>query len=554
MRPVFDAFGAAVGTAPAVACVCPTIGRHELHPEFYKTFAAQDYPAKRLYVLDEGAHPSKFFGALSDPRVRYVHAPSPRGEVTRIGTARNKIMAMVGEPLVAHVDDDDVYAPAYLSTMIGRLLSERGDVAKLSVFNNLHGDDVYQWDVRQMGGLHYAIKGGEPAARVDVPQPDPTLADAMMLGYGFSYVFQRSAWERVKFPAEGTEDYPWIKQLQTLGAKIVHVADYPEGVLHTVHEKSASVLFPQKHLGARRALGLGAAPSGMQELPEGKDLQLQPGVRYAVLASVKKSNSLKDIAARCATWGLAIESMQDNVAASDYGVAAPAGDYRLIYAVGTARKAMRMPWKVPSPASWFNASCCLRAWSSAPKLSGVVRSTAMYRSPFAAIGAGVAAAPPNAIPYRQVTPPVQLQAGLRYRVGFQQTFDYDPGNPVSYRALSEIKYALESFFTIESLDPQQPAQLVPGLNTYQQPWVMQGIASSNATFDNTPNMTLLVVGVQSSGTPGAVVPIQPATNPAPTDNVSGGKVLIVSAGLGVGAGLGWYLYRLSSRRTRRRAA
>lgn len=140
---------------PAVACVCPTMGRPELHADLYRTFASQDYPNKQLYVLDEGPVRSAFFGALNDGRVRYVHAPAARGDVTRIGTARNKLMAMVGQtPLIAHVDDDDAYAPEYLSTMIGRLLQERGDVAKLSVFNNLHGDQVYQWDVRQMGGKH----------------------------------------------------------------------------------------------------------------------------------------------------------------------------------------------------------------------------------------------------------------------------------------------------------------------------------------------------------------------------------------------------------------
>lgn len=209
----------------------------------------------------------------------------------------------------------------------------------------------------------------------------------MRLGFGFSYVFQRSAWDRVKFPAEGTEDYPWIKQLQTLGAKIVHVHDYPEGVLHVVHAKSASMLFPQRHLGHRRALGLGAVPLGMRELPAGQDIQLQPGSRYAVVASVKRSNSIKDIAARCATWGLVIDNLQDNVSPSEYGVGAPPSDYRLIYALGTAKKPTRMPWKVPLPASWFNSSSCLRAWTSAPHLNGVVRSMAMtpqFRPMFAA--------------------------------------------------------------------------------------------------------------------------------------------------------------------------
>lgn len=379
MRPVVDALGVVVvRRTPAVAFITPTLDRPETHEHFYKTFAAQTVAHKRLYVLDESATPSQFFRSLGDPRVTYVHAPSPRGEVTRIGAARNKLYAMVGEPVVAWLDDDDHYQPDWAETMIGKMGD--ADVAKLVVWNSvLPSGDIYQWDTRQMGGVHFAIKGDEPPARVDVPNADPTFADAMLDGFGFSYVTRRSAWQRAKFNEEGTEDYPWIKRLRTLGSKIVHVADYPEGVLHTVHPKSASMVFPQRFLGHRRNLGLGYV-SGMTELPRGQAIQIKPGVKYSLIASVKKKHTLKQLAARCATWGVVVSEMQDNVDGKPFGVAQPGGDYRLIHVTATAKTANTMPWSVPAPLSWFDASSVVRAWASEAQLGAVVRSNSMVGS------------------------------------------------------------------------------------------------------------------------------------------------------------------------------
>ena len=199
----------------------------------------------------------------------------------------------------------------------------------------------------------------------------------MLNGFGFSYVTRRDAWERVKFPAEGTEDYPWLRQLQQIGGKIAHVADYPEGVLHTIHPKSASMVFPQRFLGHRRNLGLGslrsrvasgmmAGMSGMVELPRGQKIQLSPGVTYSVVAKVKNKHSLKSLAARASTWGISISSAQDNVSGPAFGVSNPSGDYRLVHLTGTAKQPNVMPWKVPAPLSFFDGSCVERAWSSQP--------------------------------------------------------------------------------------------------------------------------------------------------------------------------------------------
>lgn len=400
MRPIVDALGAhpsADSTWPAVAAICPTLDRPDTHAALYAGFCAQSYPDKHLYVLDESAQRSAFFGTVSDPRVTYVHAPSARGEVTRIGAARNRLIGMTREPIIWHVDDDDLYSPAFLRVMIGKLGS--GDIAKLVVWNSVLPDgSVYQWDTRKMGGQHFAIRGGEAPAVVDVGpgEGDATFADAMLNGFGFSMVYRRAAWERRPFPDEGTEDYEWMRAQRHLGAKIVHVPDFAQGVLHTVHERSASMIFPQVMLGSRRSIGIGASGAhvatlppprsltdaarglartamlgfadGLTQLPTGKPIVLRPGVRYSVLAAVKDKHSLKALAARCATWGVKVQGARDHVDPAEYGVARPPGGYRLVHVTATSETSATMPWSVPKPLSWFDKSTVVRAWSSVPQI------------------------------------------------------------------------------------------------------------------------------------------------------------------------------------------
>jgi hypothetical protein len=151
------------------------------------------------------------------------------------------------------------------------------------------------------------------------------------------------------------------------------------------------------------------------------------------------------------------------------------------------------------------------------------------------------ASPPNAVPYRRLTPPVQLQAGLRYRIGFQQTFGYDPGNPISYRASQEMQAAFAPMFTVESLDPQRPAQYVPGVDQWIQPWILQGVAIVNATLDSTTSSQLLAVGVQSTGVPGTIVAMPPGS--PQTTNWSGGKIVVWGLAIAVLGGVGWAGYQ-----------
>ena len=346
-------------SSPLVSCIVPTLDRADRHADLYACFDSQTYEPKELLVFDGSKRISPFFSSLADARVRYEHTHRPKGEVTRIGAERNALLELAQGDFCQHLDDDDFYAPEFLSSMMARI----GDaaLAKLGVWNAIQesSGSIWQWDVTAMGGKHFAVVGAETPIETDVPSDggDERIAEVFRVGYGFSYFYPRSTWEEQPFPEEGTEDVPWTRALIAAGKRVVQVMDCAHLCLHTVHPQSESVIYPQRRIGAS---------SGLTELPRGKAIPVRPGRTYAILASVKDKHSLKGLAVRAGSWGMNVTAAQDNVAPSQYGVGAPPGGYRLVYVTGDVKAPSSIPWSVPAPLNVFDKTSIVRAWASAP--------------------------------------------------------------------------------------------------------------------------------------------------------------------------------------------
>ena len=374
----------------AVAFVCPTLDRPEWHESMYGVFRRQTLREKKLYVLDESARPSPFFGRLRDPRVVYAHEPGPAriGGVPTIGRARNRVNSLTAEPFLSHLDDDDEVSPEWAETMLSRI--KDAALAKLGVWRAYHlpTRTIFEWDTRRVGGPTYAVQGAA-IEKVDA-EPSDVLYQIGRLGWGFSYFMPRSTWERKPFPTEGTEDFPWARSLQEEGKKFEFVDDRPDLILHTVHEGSPSAIYPQRIVG--RAAMVAASPmglrgalrdrmigsmSGMHPLPDGKPINVVPGATYSLLVSLKKSHSLKSLAVRAGSWGVTVKEARDNVEPSEFGVSAPGGKYRLVHVTASSSKPGRLPWRVPSPLSVFDKTTIVKAWTDAP----MVGARPMYGAP-----------------------------------------------------------------------------------------------------------------------------------------------------------------------------
>lgn len=105
--------------APRVAVIVPAYGVAHLVGEALTSLQQQTLADWECIVIDDGA-PDDVGAAvrpfLTDPRIRFL-ATSNGG----VSTARNRAVAVSTAPLIALLDGDDLFRPAYLETMVGIL-------------------------------------------------------------------------------------------------------------------------------------------------------------------------------------------------------------------------------------------------------------------------------------------------------------------------------------------------------------------------------------------------------------------------------------------------
>jgi glycosyltransferase involved in cell wall biosynthesis len=227
-----------------ISVVTPTFGRQGYLPSLYRCFISQTHPDRELLIHDDSPAPSPFFSQLSDPRVRYVHEP------TRLttGEKRNRLVELAQGELVAFFDDDDHYAPEYLGAMAERLGD--ADLVKLVGWFALSvpDDALFYWDTAVNHPLHYKVGEG-PIGFVSSAQFKPDFVTKNRDGYGFSYLFKRSAFGVARFPAKSFgEDLPFVERLRAEGRPIAHAEDNDGMVVHILHNRNSSVIFPQYRL------------------------------------------------------------------------------------------------------------------------------------------------------------------------------------------------------------------------------------------------------------------------------------------------------------------
>jgi len=112
-----------MGHPPFITCVCPTYGRFTRLRDSIGFFLHQDYPYKRLIILNDAPVP-----ILCDyPNVDVMNVDS---RMESLGVKRQVLLNMVGTKLTAHWDDDDVYLPWHLSECVRALQESQKGIAR----------------------------------------------------------------------------------------------------------------------------------------------------------------------------------------------------------------------------------------------------------------------------------------------------------------------------------------------------------------------------------------------------------------------------------------
>jgi glycosyltransferase involved in cell wall biosynthesis len=230
--------------SPSVTIITPTFQRPELLRAQHAIVTAQSVQDFEWLILDDGPHASPYFAELTDPRIRYRHLA---GAPMLVSAKRNWLCERASAPVIAQLDDDDYYAPDYLATMLARLQESGADITKLSAWfvYSAQLKRLGYWDTADTLGLHFAF-GPEPVLNAFFNKEAPENMKNNYAGYGFSYVFRKSMWEKAPFPhVKYASDYGFVAAALAEGCRLNHFADTQGLCLHVLRKDNMSKSFPQ---------------------------------------------------------------------------------------------------------------------------------------------------------------------------------------------------------------------------------------------------------------------------------------------------------------------
>lgn len=193
---------------PLVSCIMPTANRPRFLPLAIDYFLKQDYPNTELIILDDGLNTSSHL-IPNDPRIRYFYS-EPIGT---IGIKRNVASEKANGEILMHWDDDDWYAPDWITKQVNALLTSGADITGLNrvVFYSPSVEQKYMYE--------------------DTEEDKPWLCGATM-------AYRKSFWEKHKFvDLMVGEDYDFV---WNSGGKIFAL-DYLEGFIAILHANNTSI-------------------------------------------------------------------------------------------------------------------------------------------------------------------------------------------------------------------------------------------------------------------------------------------------------------------------
>ena len=230
---------------PSVSIITPTYCRQHLLKIMHRVVLAQTDTDWEWLIWDDSPEPSPYVSALSNRRIHDRHDQVRR----TIGAKRNILVDHARGAIIAHFDDDDLYAPNYLSTMLPAL-GQSADFVKLSgwYLYSCQYRAVGYWDLRTLEGPH-CVWSPKPMARCVFTEAERAALSHNYLGYGFSYVYRKSFWHATPFPDRSFgEDQSFVNTALAAGGKVQHFADTVGLIVHILRIDNISRCFPQYQL------------------------------------------------------------------------------------------------------------------------------------------------------------------------------------------------------------------------------------------------------------------------------------------------------------------
>lgn len=232
---------------PLLSLITPTFDREHFLCALYEVIRAQEYEQWEWLIGDSSVQAS-VLQKCQDERVRYFSIQ----EGWTLGEKRNFLLEQARGQIVVHMDDDDYYAPSYLTKVVS--LMQDADFFTLSTFfcYDLSHHGLYYWDQRFWEKMHFSLgQAGEKGRSFPIDETwKGNDKEAMRLaferGYGFSYAYRQEVAKALKFlPRDFAEDAPFCQAAVEKGFRLKLLADEEGLILHTSHRSSSSLAFPQ---------------------------------------------------------------------------------------------------------------------------------------------------------------------------------------------------------------------------------------------------------------------------------------------------------------------
>ena len=193
---------------PLVSCIMPTANRQKFLPFAIDYFLKQDYPNTELIIIDDG-NESAVDVIPNDPKINYLYS-QPIGT---IGVKRNYACEKANGEIIVHWDDDDWYAPDWVSRQVESLQLTGADMTGLNKV------------------IFYSPTLNKHWMYEDTDTDQPWIGGATM-------AYWKSIWQKRPFSdIQVGEDYDFVYNAAT---KIV-AHDYIRGFIAILHAHNTSL-------------------------------------------------------------------------------------------------------------------------------------------------------------------------------------------------------------------------------------------------------------------------------------------------------------------------
>ena len=226
---------------PLVSIITPTFNRAALLPALWRCISAQSTEDFEWLVLDDSSERATI-ETIADKRLTYFHSTTRM----HIGAKRNLLCERAKADVIAFFDDDDYYAPHYLSSMLSLMARTGADIVKLFGFYLYHQQNEFfgYCALQHSSGFCYRLQPNDSAVLTTRDVGDDRI------GYGFSYVFKKVVWNKIRFSdhLDHGEDAEFVKQAIDAGFKFDGMDDLEYVSVHVIHAGNISRCFPQYRL------------------------------------------------------------------------------------------------------------------------------------------------------------------------------------------------------------------------------------------------------------------------------------------------------------------